>query len=236
MKRIVVLSLILLFGAQLSAQLPSPGKNNTGAFLPFKYMTDQSQPVKQTAWSQSGEAVQQPPSRGAYMLRSLILPGWGERQLGYNTRGTLFTSAEVAIWLGYIGLTAYSDWRERDYMAIAADEAGVNTADMDGQYWVDIGGYDNMHDYNEERLRDRLPERVYDNEAAYGWDWPDRETRVLYDRMRIQSRAASKYATFMVGAMVVNRVLSALDVTYLYNTSFSATDGGVAYSVEIPLN
>lgn len=170
------------------------------------------------------------------MLSSLILPGWGERRMGESTRGTILTSTEVTLWLGYLGLTAYSDWRERDFKAYAADHAGINTANKNGQYWVDLGGYDNINEFNDDQLRNRLPDRIYNDITTYHWDWPNRAIRVQYDRMRIQSRAASKYATFAIGAMVVNRIISALDVNYLYNTRLSADNSGVAYTVLIPFH
>lgn len=234
MKRCIVLGLAFFISGTLNAQLNEPiSSQSLQSLLPLKYVTAQN-------FQESVETENLVPNsgdltRGSVMLSSLILPGWGERRLGETTRGTIFTSAEAVLWLGYIGLTAYADWRERDFQAFAANYGGVNPSGKNGQFWVDIGAFDNVRSFNETRLRDRRDDRVYQDTEGYWWDWPSYEIRVKYDKMRLQSRAASRDATFALGAVVVNHILSALDVTYLYNTHFSGNNGEISYNIQIPL-
>ena len=234
MKRFIFLGLVFLLSGTLFAQHDEPiSTQSLQSILPLKYVTTQHHQEAFAAVDLAPEPGEI--TRGSVMLSSLILPGWGERRLGETTRGTIFTSAEAVLWLGYIGLTAYADWRERDFQAFAANYADVNPAEKNGQFWVDIGAFDNVRSFNETRLRDRRDDRVYQDTEAYWWDWPSYEIRVKYDKMRLQSRAASRDATFALGAVVVNHILSALDVTYLYNTHFSGANGEISYNVQIPL-
>ncbi len=234
MRRLIFLGLTMIIGGTLVAQsTPTIPRQSLQTLLPLKYITMQDH--QQSVNSRDLTTDVNQANLGNYMLSSLILPGWGERRLGEKTRGTIFTSAEAVLWLGYIGLTAYSNWREQDFKSFAARYANVEPSGKPGQFWVDIGSFDNVRTFNETRLRDRRKDRVYYDTQAYWWDWPSYEIRVKYDKMRIQSRAASRDATFALGAVLVNHLLSALDVTYLYNTHFSSENGEVSYHIQIPL-
>lgn len=183
------------------------------------------------------ESIHPPdPGKSGVILGSLLLPGTGERMMGADGRGTLFTSMEAGLWLGYIGLTLYSHWRKQDYKAYAVQYAGVSGGDKDEKYWIDVGTYDNLDAFNDQRLRERTIEEVYPDEPAYRWDWVSRDHQVKFDRMRIQSRKAAKFASFTIGAVILNHIASALDATYLYNSQVSMQGDAVSYRIEIPLN
>jgi len=169
------------------------------------------------------------------ILASLILPGTGERMLDADARGTFFTATEAVLWLGLLGFSVYSDWREQDYQSYAKHHASVDARGKDGQYWINIAGYDNIHEYNTVKLQNRSPEDVYPITEKYSWDWESFDARYKYDTMRIESRVVSQYATFMVGAIVFNHLASALDATYLYNSRLEATENSVAYRIGVPL-
>jgi len=175
-------------------------------------------------------------NRGRATLSSLLLPGSGERLLGADTRGAIFTGTEVALWLSYIGFSLYSQWREDDYQAYAAEHAGIHPGGKSSQYWIDIGTHDNLNVFNEGRLRDRAIEEVYPDRPEYRWDWENYDHRLRYDEMRLESRRTAKLASFTIGAIIVNHLASALDVTYLYNTRIRVDAEQVSYQIEIPLH
>ena len=54
---------------------------------------------------------------------------------------------------------------------------------------------------------------------GYEWSWDSEENREEYDQMRIVSGLSKKYSKFAVGAMIANRIVSAIDVLYIQNIS-----------------
>jgi len=175
-------------------------------------------------------------SKGQVVLASLILPGWGERLMGDTGRGAMFSGTETALWLTFLGANVYSQWRIQDYKSYAAQHAGVRVGNQNGQYWIDVAGSENIYSYNEDRLRDRRPDRVYPLTSHYTWNWDEHAHRIQYDLIRIQSRRAGEYVTFALGGIVINHLLSALDATYLFNANFQASPENVSYQISIPLN
>ena len=52
---------------------------------------------------------------------------------------------------------------------------------------------------------------------GYEWQWDSESNRKEYDDMRIISGIAKKYSKFAIGAMIANRIISAIDVLYIQN-------------------
>jgi hypothetical protein len=145
------------------------------------------------------------------LLKSLILPGWGEHSLGYHKRGLAFNTAELVGWLGYAAFTLYSGQTRDDMKAFASDHAGINPAGKDNQYFTDIGNYMNIHDYNEQKRRYRQIEYIYDEERMF-WAWDSKENKQEFDDMRLNSRLAKRNASLVVSALVLNRLISVIDI------------------------
>jgi len=89
------------------------------------------------------------------ILASLVMPGWGEYQLGHSRWAKGFVS-EVMLWLSYAGIIQYSRVLEKDYQAYAALHAGANPDGKDDQYWIDIGNANNIYQFNERRRRKQI--------------------------------------------------------------------------------
>jgi hypothetical protein len=151
-----------------------------------------------------------PVSRGNAMLRSLLVPGWGESYLGYHSTARKFFWADMLIWAGVIGLETYSNWKEDQFMAYGQQHAGVQMAGKNDVFYSDIGNYMNTEEYNEEKIRDRNFDAVYTN-PAYFWAWDSNQNRLTYDHTRIQSRSAHNKVIFFFGAAALNRLISFID-------------------------
>mgnify|MGYP005839087093 CR=1 FL=1 len=233
--RTLIFTAIILMSAQVSAQQFSffqPTNKLSTVQLRYTGLPSDVVPTEIQSLQESDSPGQ---SNKKAILASLVFPGWGERMLGEDTRGTVFTSTEAILWLGFIGLSAYESWRVQDYQTYAKNHAGIKAAGKDGQYWIDIAGYDNIHNYNDIQLQNRNPERVYPVTPEYTWDWESYDDRYRYDSIRIESRKVSQYTTFTAGAIVFNHLLSALDVSYLFNSNLQATDNSISYNIDVPL-
>ncbi len=149
------------------------------------------------------------------ILYSLILPGAGQWSMGYHNRAKFFLGTEFVLWVGYLGFNSYANVIQNNYQAYAAVYGEANSSGKNDQYWIDIGSADNIYSFNERKLRDRADDAIYPETAAYYWQWDSRESRKSYNNLRVKEHDWEQRATFMVGAFILNRVVSAIDVIRL---------------------
>jgi len=149
------------------------------------------------------------------IMKSTILPGWGENALGATKRSNSFLLREGLIWLSLIGGQTIHNWYKSDYTTFAILHAGTDPSTKDYQYAVDIGNYDNFDEYNFAKEQLRQGELIYPEEQNYEWEWDSESNRQKFDDMRIISGTAEKLVSFSIGGLIVHRVISVIDVLYL---------------------
>jgi hypothetical protein len=155
------------------------------------------------------------------MALSLALPGAGELYAGSKTRAVLFFSLEGGIWGGYYGFRSYSIWRENDYKNFAAVHAGVMNEGKDDAFYEKMTYYDSRDYYNQiTRVYDRNDENIFPEDDSWNWEWDSDESRERFRELRNDSKRADRHAIFMLGAAVVNRLVSAIDA-YIATRSFN---------------
>lgn len=178
-------------------------------------------------------------------IKSAILPGWGQYELNKNSRGNFFLTTEV---IG-IALTAFSFVKSNNiattYQAIAAEHANVIGDGKNHQFWVDIGNYDSRVDYNDEHLRWRESDNLYPVNVNWNWDWDTEEKRKKFEELRVESDRMKIVGKFFIGGIVLNHIISVIDVYYLKNISlkekveFSAyinpENHALVYSIQLNL-
>lgn len=154
---------------------------------------------------------------------SLILPGTGEALLGYPLKARVFWGADGMGWLLYFGFRWFGSSRADDARGFAGLYAGANPELRHERYLRALEVYDNSELYNEEVLREarqRYPnspdsQQAYLKEHGYfgedGWDWRSDSLRYEYWRLRSSSRAALKRASFVIGGLLLLRLMSAVD-------------------------
>ena len=82
-------------------------------------------------------------------------------------------------------------------------------------YWVDLGNYSDMASYNDEHLRFRDMESLYAENEGWDWNWDSKENKNSFEIMRIRSDVLAMTGKFIIGGIVVNHILSAIDALYL---------------------
>ncbi len=150
-------------------------------------------------------------SVGLAAIYSLLVPGMGELYTGAFSSGKYFLTAEGVLWLTFTGFQLFGDALKNDARAFAAARAGVNLAGKDDQYFIDIGNFLNINDYNQKKLRDRDPSKLYDPAAGYAWQWDSDASRAMYRDQRVASDNMYNDRLFVVGAVLVNHVASAIN-------------------------
>jgi hypothetical protein len=149
------------------------------------------------------------------VLKSLLLPGWGEYEMGRPVRSRVFLLNEGFLWVS--ALTSFQTARrlETRYQAFAAEHAGVQPTSKDKQFWIDIGNYDSVEEFNAEHLRWRDMEALYPRSTTWHWEWDSAPNRRKFERIRIRSDRWAQAGLFIVGGIVVNHLVSAIDALYL---------------------
>jgi hypothetical protein len=152
-------------------------------------------------------------------LKSLVFPGWGEYSLDNRIRGRIFVLSETVLLLSILGSYSFAQREETEYKAYAAEHAGIDPTGKDRQFWVDIGNYSSMFAFNEEHLRWRDFNALYEDNDTWAWMWNSGNNRVRFENMRIASDSWKKRGSFLIGGVVLNHIVSAIDALYLSRIS-----------------
>jgi len=162
------------------------------------------------------------------VVASLIVPGMGELYAGSFETGKYHLLAEGGLWLTYSGFRMHSDWLLRDAQTFAKNHAGADFNNKDDQYSVNIGNFNTTEEYNDTKSRNREYNLIYQPvQAEYQWNWDTDGNRLKFKDMRIHSSEVKNNSKFIIGAVVINHLLSAFlagKKTAAYNRSLTAMD------------
>lgn len=146
---------------------------------------------------------------------SLLIPGMGEAYVGKYGYTRLFLSLEVLGWSLYAANRINVSSREEDYQNFAIQHAAINRQGKGDQYWIDIGKYETIFQHNEQRRRERDLEGIYEENAINYWRWDSDANRLFYDEQRIETREIERNEVFIIGAVVLNHLVSAINALRL---------------------
>jgi len=157
-------------------------------------------------------------------LLSIVLPGAGEFYAGNSGTGRYFMAADGLLWLTFAGLSLQSSWVMDDARSFAGLRAGADFSGKDDRFEAQVGNYMSTQHHNETKLRERRYEELYQG-AGYEWRWMDEGDRLRYRSMRIRSDELNRAAGFAVGALVINRIISAFSAWQSAKSSHAAGEG-----------
>ena len=115
------------------------------------------------------------------VVKSLVLPGWGEYSLGNQIRGRIFVLSETMLLLAILGSYSVSKRQDTEFKAYAAEHAGISPVGKDRQFWVDIGNYSSLLAFNEEHLRWRDFNALYEDNDTWTWAWDSNDNRERFE-------------------------------------------------------
>lgn len=152
---------------------------------------------------------------GKAFMKSLVLPGWGELDAGATTRAKSFLIAEGLLWSGFVTLQIYSHWKQSDLENFAVERAGVNSTGKDKGFYSDMSNFHDIYEYNEEKRRFRQYDEVYPVDTDHFWEWKNEKDFKRFDDLRSSGEIAARNATLVVGGILVNHILSAVDAVWV---------------------
>ena len=168
---------------------------------------------------QLGPTVDQQKPFYSPVVKSLVLPGWGEYSLDNQIRGRIFVLSETVLLLAILGSYSVAQRQETEYKAYAAEHAGIDPIGKDRQFWVDIGNYSSLFTFNEEHLRWRDFNALYEDNDTWAWAWDSSNNRERFENTRIASDSWRLRGSFLIGGVVLNHIVSAIDALYLSKIS-----------------
>lgn len=146
------------------------------------------------------------------VFKSAIIPGWGQLELENDKKHKMFMLIEFSSLTACFASYGFSKHLQNKYKSFAARYANVESSGKNRKFWVDIGNYMNTSDHDEEHLRWRENEKLY-NEAL--WSWDSELNMKKFEKIRIKSDQLNIQGKFIVGFIVVNHLISSIDAFYL---------------------
>lgn len=172
-------------------------------------------------------------SKGRAFLQSLIFPGWGQHYAESKTMSRIFFATEVLLWSSYLGFTVWSNWLKDDYRTFAVTHAGINPQGKPKRYFVNIGDFIDIFEYNQAQLRNRDVDALYEETDEFFWRWDSEANRSKFEDMRIRSDRAANRAEFTLAAIFTNHVISAIHATLsVHKFNKRLIDKGLGFRIE----
>ncbi|GJQ62725.1 MAG: hypothetical protein SCALA702_17780 [Melioribacteraceae bacterium] len=153
-------------------------------------------------------------SAGLAILYSVLLPGMGELYAGDYSTGKYFTIADGVFWGFVAGFNIYGNYEKNNYQSYAEAYGGVNLEQKNDEYWAIIGDYTDVNQFNTIQELNRDFNEVYSVETHY-WKWESEVARKDYRNSWSSSEQAYNNVRFAVGALVLNRIVSAINAVRL---------------------
>ncbi len=174
-------------------------------------------------------------SVGLAILYSLILPGMGELYAGDYSLGKYLTIADGVFWGFAAGFNIYGNWQKDNYQSYAATQAGVSLDGKDDLYFATIADYVDVEQYNRIQELNRDFGERYGVESHY-WNWGDNTNRREYRNMWTSSESAYNNVRFAVGALIVNRLVSAINAVRLVARYNKNLDEEMSWNVSVGID
>ena len=217
LRSVLVLSVLSAIAVQTSfAADPAewPASRSASYFSPVALQTEDD------------TAPREVKSVGRAMLLSLMLPGLGESKNGHRKAAIFFMATEVTFWGIFAAHRIYSGWLADDYRTYARQHAGAPVAGQVKQYFVDIGNFQDIYEFNESKGVDRAFDVQYAETSEFTWQWDTDANRVRFKSMRVSSDRARNRATFYLTGIFLNHLSSAINVALAvrrWNTGLLST-------------
>ncbi|HEY6627154.1 MAG TPA: hypothetical protein VIZ21_09375, partial [Ignavibacteriaceae bacterium] len=122
--------------------------------------------------------------------------------------------------------------QEDNYKSYAATRAGVIHENKDEDYYANIGDYTSVYSYNDQKALERNFDEMYDEEVNF-WKWNSTDERRTYRDMWNSSETASNNIQFVVGGLILNRIVSAINAARLVSSYNSRLEEEVSWNFSV---
>ncbi len=165
-------------------------------------------------FARAEERAQEKKSPRLAMFGNLLIPGLGHQYIGRNNRAFTYLATESLLIFGMVFSEGYSRKMYRNSRSYAWRYANTTcTREPENEYWKIIGNkhflssdeYNNVMELNAEYDE----KYVEENER---WYWEHEDYQKEYRGIRQNATRFHIVSSFFLGAMILNRVISFIDV------------------------
>jgi hypothetical protein len=181
------------------------------------------------------EDVKKKKSAGLAILYSMVLPGMGELYADSYDSGIYFTVADGVLWGTYVGMNIYGNWQKDRYINYAVNKGGINIDSKDETYYATISQYMSIDEFNDQKAFERNYTEMYNNTEVFYWNWNTNDERKEYRQMWESSEQTFNNVRFVVGALLLNRVVSAINAVRLVSRYNNKLSQEVGWNVSVGL-
>jgi hypothetical protein len=166
-------------------------------------------------------------SRGVRFLQSAAVPGLSQIREGRGY-GCAMLGAEVGIISTMLFLNEEENLKAQEYYEYALKFAHIAPGEYEDQYYRDLSRYNSSGyeagGYNatvREKAISLYPDDPVQQQAyidaniytdEYAWNWDSVDNRGAYSKIRIQTKSLRDYGMLAVGVLIVNHLVSSIDV------------------------
>jgi hypothetical protein len=150
------------------------------------------------------------------VLYSVLLPGMGEWYAGRTDRMVYPLVSEGLLWMGFAGFNVYAGAVRDDARVFARQHARVASDGLGDDFYVAIGNYNSIDEYNDAKLVQRDLAALYTGdlyERCY-WKWDAVASRLDYKDQRLLSDNMYNAGRFVVAGLIINRIWSAVESAF----------------------
>jgi hypothetical protein len=204
--------------------------NSEAKILSLQNSIKQVNSVKTNKHISASDEIISKKSAGIGMLLSMLLPGMGELYADSYSSGKYFTIAEGALWGTYISMSAYGNLLKNNYKSFAASAAGVNNTNKNSGYYSTIADYMNINEYNDDMSLQQNFNLML-NPSTYYWNWKTIADRKNYRTLWTSSEQVNNNLRFVVGALILNRIVSAINAVRLVSAYNKRQDTNLGWNL-----
>jgi len=151
------------------------------------------------------------------LLFSFILPGAGHFYINRMDVGKYFLGVDAASWIGLASLNIYGNDVRDEARTFSKQHADINNLDnKSDDYFTDIGSFDNIYEYNNDKLTRGQYELLYDVNNNY-WNWDDTQNKNIYETQRKSSERIYNTRIVFGSILITNRIISGISALLLAN-------------------
>ena len=225
-KKIIVTALILIFAQTTFSQIKNGEEFSKKQVLTDKILKSGSRDSVKTE-----TVIKEKKNPSVSILLSLLLPGMGHLYAGRMDVGKYFLASEAACWLGVLSMNLYGNYLRDDSRTFAVEHAGLNKNGKDDDYFSNVGNFQNIYLYNNEKLAKGQWDKIYDV-SSYYWNWDNTANMSQFDLQRKKSERVYNNRIIFATGLIVNRLVSAISALIVTNKGNNGTSSGMRFSSE----
>lgn len=174
------------------------------SILPLPAMSQQGEPLAELRLDRRTV------SPAGAMLRSFVLPGWGQLSLGgeFNRRGAIHLGAEAALITSYLWLHFNAESLENNMFAHVSRYAGIDISDRSRSFQLAVAAHNSLTAYNDFQERSRQWNDILENVPQNQWVWQSEQNRFDYQDIRNRVDRSRQQLPAIATLMVANRIIS----------------------------